>query len=107
MASAQALPFFVPVAEEVQEQVAYRVGRVVAVMEQVGVGGVTLPALVHPVSLNQFEKRLRRQVKSLDGLLQGHHNRVFRRSGVAGLQLRLPNIQQGQAVGAHIPVEVL
>ena len=85
---------------------AHRVGRVVAVMEQVGVGGVARPALIHPVGLNQLEKRRRRQVKGLYRLLQGHHNRVFRRAGIAGLQFRLPPGQQGQAVGSGVSAKI-
>ena len=93
------MPFRVRVAKETKEQMAHRIGRMVAIIKQVVIGRVTLIALVHAVGLNQFQERLPRNLKGMDGLLKGNHHRMGRNARIAGFQLSLPPFKEAQPIG--------
>ena len=81
------------------------VGRMHAVVLQVCPRLVLGDALIHPVRLDQAQKRLPRQVEFADGRPQLLHHRPGGLTRVAGLHLPLELVEQRQAVAFGLVAE--
>src|SRR5438067_661405 len=79
---------------QVKYEMADRVGGVPAVAEQLFVGRVAMNELVLLECDQQIEKRLRRNMKTLDRLVESDHDRMPRLAFVAAQQLVTPPVQQ-------------
>ena len=63
------LALFVAIAEKVEDEAAHRVGRVVAIVKQVLVGGMALSRLVHTIGGDELEKGFTGDLEGIHRLL--------------------------------------
>ena len=86
---------------------AHRIGGVLAIGLQIGERPIAVDPLVHPVSLDQPQERLRRDIEAADRLLKGDESWLLRVAIEAAPQLRLPVVQERQAVALGLVPQVI
>ena len=92
-------------AEDAEHEPADRIGRVDAVVLEVGPGRVLRDPLVHPVRLDQAEKRLARERAGTDRRLQDAHHRPGRLALVASVDLALELVEDLRPVAFVLVTE--
>ena len=95
------------VLEQVEHHPADGVGGVLAVAEQVLVGGEAPAPLVHAVGLDQLAERGVGDAEAADGVLEGDHDGLGRRAAVGEDQLPLPLVEQREAVALRLVAKVV
>ena len=92
-------------AEQAEHEPPDRVGGVDAVLLQVVPRLVRRDPLIHPVGLDQPQERLARQVELADRRLELPHHRPGGLAGIAGVQLALELVEEGQPVAGGLVAE--
>src|SRR5581483_4498466 len=90
------LPLRVAIAAKIQDQMAYRVCRIAAIAEQVFKGFIASHTLVLAKRGQQIRELVPRDIELTHGPSQGDKHRMPRLSLIAGIELRLPFVQQLQ-----------
>ena len=90
------MSFCIAVSAGIQHQSAYRIGRVLAVSDEVFKALITRRCLVLAKSLEQICKRIPGYVASFYGLGQRHKYRVTSAAEIAGIKFRFPFVEQLQ-----------
>ena len=105
----QDLAFSVPVAAQIEHEMAHRIGRVPTVFEHIRVGPVTRYDLVLPERGQQVSKRGYGYLETVDRLPECDEYRMPGAAVVTGLQLGVPPFEQfqGQAGIAGLVGEVV